>query len=144
MLTIYTCTSFGVNCTWISFMFVRGSTVSTDRPGLAKCPGTRLNQSRTRQEVITLVTIVVSTETTGLPCPPWSKLKRQNSLELFCSSSDISIFTKPHKMPLTFNSTRPRPSQSRRRLLPNFTRTEDWTDLWICRWPVRLHTGGTD
>lgn len=40
----------------------------------------------------------------------------------------------------TFKSTRPRPSQSRRRSSPNFTRTEDWTDLWIWRRPVKFPT----
>lgn len=69
-------TSFGVNCTWISLKFVIRFAISIDPPGLAERLRTCLNQSRTRQEVIALVAVVVTAETTGPSSPPWSELER--------------------------------------------------------------------
>lgn len=75
---LYVCyTSFGVDGTWISLMSVGRFTVSIDPPCLAESLRTRLNQTRSRQEVITLVTIKVSTETTSLSCPSGSQLWRK-------------------------------------------------------------------
>lgn len=67
-------TSFGICCTWISVMLVSGFTIAIDPPGLPKSLGTCFNQPRTRQEVITMVSIVVPTQTTCLPCPSWPQL----------------------------------------------------------------------
>lgn len=70
-------TSFGVSGTWIYLMFVAIFTVSVDPPRLTESLRSRLNQARTRQEVIALVTIVVTTETTSLPRPSWSQLRKR-------------------------------------------------------------------
>lgn len=73
-------------------MFVRGFTVSINPPGLAERLRCRLYQSRTRQEVITLVTIEVATETTGLPRPLGSQLGWYTD-----SSTVVSLsFTRMH------------------------------------------------
>lgn len=69
-------TSFGVYCTWISVMLVRGFTISINPPGLSKSLRTCFDQPRTRQEVITMVSIVVPTETTSLSSPSRSQLGR--------------------------------------------------------------------
>lgn len=76
-------TSFGVNGTWITLMFVGGFTVSVDHPRLAERLRTRLNQTRLGQEVITLVTIKVTTEAASLPCPSWSQLGRWTEFSTF-------------------------------------------------------------
>lgn len=73
-------TSFGVNGTWIYLMFVAIFTVSVDPPWLTESLRTRLNQARTREEVIALVTIVVTTETTSLPRPSWSQLRKREGV----------------------------------------------------------------
>lgn len=134
-------TSFGVSDTWVSPMFVGGFAISVDPPWLAECLRNRLNQTRSGQEIVTLVTIVVTTETTSLPCPSWSQLRRwtESSAVFTCINPKLYSHLYPFNNFFTFKSTRPRPSQSRRRSSPNFTCTDDCTDLWMCRWPVQLH-----
>lgn len=89
------CTSFGVSGTWINLMFVCGFTVSVDPPGLAECLRTRLHQSRSRQEVIALVAIEVTAETTGPPRPLRSQLGWWTELSIsICSSFHTCIITK--------------------------------------------------
>lgn len=61
-------------------MFVAIFTVSVDPPRLTESLRTCLNQARTRQEVIALVTIVVTTETTSLPHPSWSQLRKRKGV----------------------------------------------------------------
>lgn len=68
-------TSFGVNGTWVRVVFVAIFAISIDPPRLTKSLRTRLNQARARQEVVPLVTIVVTTETTSLPGPSRSQLR---------------------------------------------------------------------
>lgn len=73
-------TSFGVYGTWIYLVFVAIFTVSVDPPWLTESLRTRLNQARTRQEVIALVTIVVTTEATSLARPSWSQLRKREGV----------------------------------------------------------------
>lgn len=68
-------TSFGVDSAWIRVIFVSGFTVSIYLPGLAKCLWLGFYQSRIRHEVIALVAVVVSTETTSLSCPSCCELE---------------------------------------------------------------------
>lgn len=68
-------TSFGVSGTWVSLVFVAIFTISVDPPRLTESLRTRLNQARAGQEVVTLVTIVVATETASLPRPSRSQLR---------------------------------------------------------------------
>lgn len=58
-------------------MFVAIFAISVDPPRLTKSPRTRLYQARARQEVVTLVTIVVTAETTSLPGPSRSQLRER-------------------------------------------------------------------
>lgn len=139
------CTSFRVNGTWISFKFLSGFTVSIDPPSLAKGVRTSLNQSRISQKIITLVTIVVTTQSTGPARPLWTQLWRQTEFKIvffpiFSYRGYWKETSLRYTTSSTFKSTRPRPSQSRRKSSPNFTRTEDWTDLWIYKRPVKWHT----
>lgn len=68
-------TSFWVDCTRVSPVFVAGFTVAIDPPRLAERLRTCLHQAGPRQEVIALVTVVVAAETAGLPCPLWAQLR---------------------------------------------------------------------
>lgn len=75
--SICSSTSFGVNGTWVRVVFVAIFAISVDPPRLTESLRTRLNQARAGQEVITLVTIVVTTETTSLPGPSRSQLRER-------------------------------------------------------------------
>lgn len=68
-------TSFGVDGTWVRVVFVAIFAISIDPPRLTESLRTRLNQARAGQEVVPLVTIVVTTETTSLPGPSRSQLR---------------------------------------------------------------------
>ncbi len=61
-------------------MFVAGFAVSIDPPRLAEYLRTRFNQTRSRKEVITLVTIKVTTETTSSTRPLWSQLGEMDTI----------------------------------------------------------------
>lgn len=137
------CTSFWVEGAWICFMFVGGIAVPVDPPWLAEGLRTGFNQTGSRQEVVALVTVVVATEATSPAGPLRSQLGKWTGIQYgwFADSYTYGSLLKRINLFFTFRSTLPRPSQSRRRSSPNFTRTEDWTDLWMCRRPVALRTG---
>lgn len=58
-------------------MFVAIFTISVDPPRLTKRLRTRLNQASAGQEVVTLVTIVVTTQTTSVPGPSRPQLRER-------------------------------------------------------------------
>lgn len=131
-------TSFGVNGTRVRVVFVAIFTISVDPPRLTKSLRTRLNKARAGQEVVPLVTIVVTTQTTSLPGPSRPQLREREEVTGVVVRFPMVLQSFYIWNAFTFKRTRPRPSQSKRRSSLNLRRTDECTDLWICRWPVMM------